>query len=70
MRVEFNLRASLNALTPTSPIDLSKRVSVVRVEFDLRASLNAEAPDSPISHAQTGVNFRKETTLGTLDRIF
>ena len=46
MRVEFDLRESLNAHAPSSPIELFQRASVVRVEFDLRASLNADARGS------------------------
>ena len=46
MRVEFDLRESLNALAPGGPIELPTRLSSVRVEFDLRESLNA--PDEPI----------------------
>ena len=42
------MRESLNALAPLSPIDVRKRLRVVRVEFDLRESLNEDAPDEPI----------------------
>ena len=48
VRVEFDLRESLNVHAPGSPIELQLRLSVVRVEFDLRESLNAHAPESPI----------------------
>ena len=48
MRVEFDLRESLNAHVPDEPILFTVRLSSVRVEFDLRDSLNAFAPDGPI----------------------
>ena len=56
VRVEFDLRASLNTEAPSSPIELPPRRSVVRVEFDLRESLNALAPESPIVQTSNGVN--------------
>ena len=59
MRVEFDLRESLNALAPSSPIALKPRWSFVRVEFDLRESLNVEAPAESIpSWPSNGVNFQ------------